>query len=137
MLRSKIANDCAADAGYSSKANMAVEVTVGDEITAEIPALPVGTEGWENVGGKAVRIFGTALDGLADKDLGTVRIQASVKGKVVASTYTDSAVTGAFSIVVDSKYLNKKGNTKVTLSLASNKFFFMDQDYIVDRNLAD
>ena len=133
VLRSKVANDCAADAGYSNKYNMTEDISVGTEITGEIPAL---TDGWENVGAKAVRIFGVALEGVADKDLGTIKIQASVKGKVVASTYTDSAVTGAFSIVVDSKYLNKKGNTKVTLSLSSNKFHWMDQDYIVERQLA-
>lgn len=132
-LRSKVANDCAADAGYSNKYNMTEDISVGSEITTEIPAL---TEGWENVGAKAVRIFGVALEGVADKDLGTIKIQAYVKGKMVASTYTDSVDTGEFSIVVDSKFLNKKGNTKVTLHLSSNKFYWMDVDYVVERQLA-
>jgi hypothetical protein len=130
-LRSKIANDCAADAGYSNKYNMTQDITVGDEVV-----VPTATDGWENVGAKAVRIYGVATVGVVAEDLGTIKVQASVKGKVVASTYTDSVTTGVFSIVVDSKYLNKKGNTKVTLSLSSNKFYWMDADYVVERQLA-
>jgi hypothetical protein len=130
-LRSKVANDCAADAGYSNKYNMTQDITVGDEVIPD-----AATDGWENVGAKAVRIYGVAEVGAAAEDLGTIKVQASVKGKVVASTYTDSTTIGGFSIVVDSKYLNKKGNTKVTLSLSSNKFYWMDQDYVVERQLA-
>jgi ABC-type sugar transport system substrate-binding protein len=68
-------------------------------------------------------------------DLGTIKIQAYVKGKMVASTYTDSVTTGAFSIVVESKYLNKNGITQVYLKLSSNKFYWMDQKFVVDRQV--
>ena len=126
-LRSRIANDCAADAGYSNKYNMTADITVGDEIDPDAD--------WEITGARAVRIFGEAeLSGSA-YDLGTIKIQAYVKGKMVASTYTDSTSTGAFSIVVESKYLNKKGNTKVFLKLASNKFYWMDEMFVVDRQV--
>jgi hypothetical protein len=127
-LRSRIANDCAADAGYSNKYNMSADITVGDEIVAD-------SEGWEITGARAVRIYGDAENATVVQDLGTVKIQAYVKGEMVASTYTDSVATGAFSIVVESKYLNKKGNTQVTLKLSSNKFFWMDQKFVVNRSV--
>jgi len=140
-LRSKVANDCKADAGDSNKYNMSQEITIGDEIAA-----PAATDDWENVGAKAVRITGIAsvgfttpggvVTGGTPTDLGTVKVIASIRGKMVASTYTDDTTAGLFSIVVDSKYLNKRGNTKVTLSLSSNKFWFMDQDYVVERQLS-
>ncbi len=126
-LRSRVANDCKADAGYSNKLNMSALITVGDEIDPDAS--------WETTGARAVRIFGDAeLAGTAF-DLGTIKIQAYVKGKLVSSTYTDSANAGAFSIVIESKYLNKKGNTKVNLGLSSNKFWFMDEDFVVDRRV--
>lgn len=127
-LRSKVANDCAADAGYSNKYNMTENIVVGDEIVAD-------NEDWEITGARAVRIYGDAELAAVAKDLGTIKIQAYVKGKMVASTYTDSATTGAFSIVVDSKYLNKNGITQVYLKLSSNKFFWMDQKFVVDRQV--
>ena len=128
VLRSKVANDCAADAGYSNKFNMTADITVGDEIIAD-------NEDWETTGARAVRIYGDAELATVSHDLGTIKIQAYVKGKMVASTYTDSVTTGAFSIVVDSKYLNKNGITKVYLKLSSNKFFWMDQKFVVNRSV--
>jgi len=127
-LRSRVANDCKADAGYSNKYNMTADITVGTEIVAD-------DEGWEITGARAVRIYGTAELATVAKDLGTIKIQAYAKGKMVASTYTDSATTGAFSIVVDSKYLNKNGITQVFLKLSSNKFHWMDQKFVVDRQV--
>ena len=126
-LRSKVANDCATEAGYSNNSKMTEDITVGDEIVADAD--------WEITGARAVRIFGTAELGGAAYDLGTIKIQAYVKGELISSTYTDSANAGAFSIVIESKYLNKKGNTQVTLKLATNKFFFMDQKFGVDRQV--
>ena len=128
VLRSKVANDCAADAGYSNKYNMTADITVGDEIIAD-------NESWEITGARAVRIFGDAELATVAHDLGTIKIQAYVKGKMVASTYTDSVTTGAFSIVVESKYLNKNGITRVNLKLSSNKFFWMDETFVVDRQV--
>ena len=126
-LRSKIANDCAADAGYSNKYNMTADITVGDEIDPDAD--------WEITGARAVRIYGDAELAGSAYDLGTIKIQAYVKGELISSTYTDSANAGAFSIVIESKYLNKKGNTQVTLKLASNKFYWMDQKFGVDRQV--
>jgi hypothetical protein len=126
-LRSKVANDCATEAGYSNNSRMTEDITVGDEIVAD--------GDWEITGARAVRIFGTAELSGAAYDLGTIKIQAYVKGELISSTYTDSANAGAFSIVIESKYLNKKGNTQVTLKLASNKFYWMDQKFGVDRQV--
>ena len=127
VLRSKVANDCAADAGYSNKYNMTADITVGDEIEAD--------GDWEITGARAVRIYGDAELATVAYDLGTIKIQAYVKGKMVASTYTDSVNTGAFSIVVESKYLNKNGITRVNLKLSSNKFWWMDETFVVDRQV--
>jgi len=128
-LRSKIANDCAAEAGYSHMRNMARTITVGDEVNTGGAFI----DGWENVGAKAVRIFGIASVGAEAIDLAAIKVQAYVRGELVASTYTNATTTGAFSIVVDSKYLNKKGKTKVNLGLSSNKFWFMNTDFRVER----
>jgi hypothetical protein len=130
-LRSKIANDCAAEAGYSHMRNMARTITVGDEVSTGGGVI----DGWENVGAKAVRIFGIASVGATAIDLGAIKVQAYVRGELVASTYTNATTTGAFSIVIESKYLNKKRNTQVTLKLASNKFYWMDQKFGVDRQV--
>ena len=127
VLRSKVANDCAADAGYSNKYNMTADITVGDEIVADAD--------WEITGARAVRIYGDAELATVAYDLGTIKIQAYVKGELVSSTYTDSVNAGAFSIVIESKYLNKKGNTQVFLKLASNKFYWMDGKFVVDRQV--
>ena len=89
-LRSKIANDCAAEAGYSHMRNMARTITVGDKVNTGGAFI----DGWENVGAKAVRIFGIASVGVEAIDLGAIKVQAYVRGELVASTYTDSARTG-------------------------------------------
>jgi len=127
-LRSRIANDCAAEAGYNFWYNMTEYITVGDEIIAD-------NGDWEITGARAVRIFGTAELGGAAYDLGTIKIQAYVDGELISSTYTDSQTTGAFSIVIESKYLNKKGDTQVHLKLSSNQFFWMNQWFEVDRQV--
>jgi hypothetical protein len=126
-LRSKVANDCAADAGYSNKYNMTEDISVGAEVVADAS--------WETTGARAVRIYGDAELATVAYDLGTIKIQAYVKGELISSTYTDSANAGAFSIVIESKYLNKKGNTQVYLKLSSNKFYWMDGKFVVDRQV--
>ena len=129
QLRSMVGKECASDAGYKNPVNMSETITVGEEIT--------GIDDWETVGARAVRIYGTAYNEVdeEDQDLGTVKIQAYVKGKVVSSTYTDGINDGDFAIVIESKYLNKRGNTKVTLHLSSNLSFWMDEYIVVDRTL--
>ena len=123
-IKSRINNDCADDAGYSNAPTMSDTVTVGDEVVLD--------GSWDEIGGGNVRIDGTVeLTGGAAQDLGAIKMLFKVRGKTVASTYTDA--DGAISATIASKYLNKRGNTKVTLSLATNRNFWMDDSEVVAR----
>lgn len=123
-IKSRINNDCADDAGYSNAPTMSDTVTVGTEVVLD--------GGWDEIGGGNVRIDGgVELTGGAAQDLGAIKMLFKVRGKTVASTYTDEA--GLYSVTVASKYLNKRGNTKVTVSLSANRNYWMDQYEVVAR----
>ena len=123
-LSSMVSNSCASDAGYKRAADMSVDVTVGEEL--------YGNLDWSNIGGFNARIYGDIEDGDGDNvDLGRVKVLFSVRGKVVASAYTDS--DGYVSATVAARDLNKRGNTKVTISLEKNRFYWVDDYEVVDR----
>lgn len=127
-LSSMVSTSCASDAGYKRAADMSDDVTVGDELYVETGA------DWENVGGSNARVYGTVeYGGGVDVDLGRVKVLASVKGQVVGSAYTSATADGEFSITVAAKYLNKRGNTKVSLSLEDNRSWYMNESVVVDR----
>ena len=126
-IKSRINNDCADDAGYSNAPTMSDTVEVGTQVELDSDG------NWDELGGGNVRIYGDVelMGGAITQDLGAVKVLFQVRGKTVASTYTDA--DGYISATIASKYLNKRGNTKVTLSLATNRNYWMDDYEVVAR----
>jgi hypothetical protein len=123
-VASMISNACATNPGYKRAADMAVDITVGNEVTFD--------GDFDNSGpGDSVRVYGDVEDGLATVDMDAVKVRFSIKGKVVASGTTDA--DGYVSVNIAGKYLNSRGDTRVVVSLEGNKTDYMvDQKVIVD-----
>jgi hypothetical protein len=125
-VASMVSNTCASDAGYKRAADMAVDITVGDEVWLD--------SDYENSGaGDSQRIFGdvsvTEGAGGATVDLDGVKVRFSIRGQVVASATTDSS--GYVSVIVAGRYLNARGNTRVEVTLEANKTEYMNDTVVV------
>ena len=113
-------------------------ITVGSEVTLD-EVLVYDDEdddldeyaNWENLDNGSVRLFGWVEDGGDSVDLGAVKVNFMVKGKVVASGYTDDE--GYVVASVAKRYLNNRGNTNVKVKLSSNRVYFMDESFSVER----
>jgi hypothetical protein len=124
-VASMVSNSCATDPGYKRAADMAVDITVGTELDFE--------DDYEDSGaGDSQRIFGDIViaGGSVNQDLNGVDVTFSVRGKVVARANTDGE--GYVSAVVAGKYLNSRGNTRVTVSVEANKNYWLDYDVVVN-----
>jgi hypothetical protein len=119
-VSSMISNSCATNPGYKRAADMTEDITVGDEVFWD--------GSWEDSGaGNSIRVYGAVEDGGGiGVDLDGVKVQFLVKGKVVASAYTDSS--GDVSVNIEGKYLNSRGDTRVVVKLQGNKTEYMDSD---------
>ena len=124
-VASMISNSCATDPGYKRAADMAVDITVGTELDFE--------DSYEDSGaGDSQRIYGDIVlaGGSVNQDLNGVDVTFSIRGKVVARANTDG--DGYVSAVVAGKYLNTRGNTRVTVSVEDNKNYYLDYDVVVN-----
>ena len=127
-LRSRVNSDCKSDAGFSNTWLMTDEITVGTEVTLDDD----GEAGnWESLDNGSVRMYGWVEADGSSTDLGAVKVNFVVKGKTVATGYTDE--DGWVTAAIEKKFLNKRGNTKVTLKLGANRVYFIDQYFVVDR----
>jgi hypothetical protein len=115
-VSSMVSASCASDAGYKRAADMADDVTVGDEVEFD---------GADDPQGGGVRVYGDVELSSVATDMGNIRVLFSVGGKVVASATTDAGDAGAVSATIAGKYLNSRGGTNVTVSLADNKKYYM------------
>jgi hypothetical protein len=115
-IASVVSASCASDGGYKRAADMADDVTVGDEVELD--------GNWDPQGG-GVRVYGDVELATVGTDMGNVRVLFSIGGKVVASATTDAGDAGAVSATIAGKYLNSRGATTVTVSLADNKNYYM------------
>ena len=142
-LRSRVNRDCKTDAGFSNSWLMSDEIIVGTEVTLDSVLVYEGETAdddiyanWENLDNGSVRMYGwVEVDNGEDAgdsvDLGAVKVNFVVKGKTVASAYTDN--DGYVVVSIEKKFLNKRGNTKVTLELGANRTNYIDQYFVVDR----
>jgi len=124
-VASMVSTSCASDAGYKRAADMSEDITVGTELDMN--------DNYESAGaGDSQRIYGDIeiVGGAVNQDLDGVDVLFSIRGKVVARANTDS--NGDVSAVIAGKYLNSRGNTRVTVSLEANKRYYMDQDISVN-----
>ena len=151
-LRARVEKTCKTDGGFSNSGLMTATVTVGDEVGLDEVIDDNGTESelddenlgnWESLSNGSVRVYGwvsnvtgrNPLTGAAiygsTEDLGAVKVNFVVKGKTVASAYTDE--DGYVNASLEKKYLNNRGTTKVSVVLGSNRVYFADQTFSVER----
>ena len=131
-MRSRVNSDCKSDAGFSNTWLMTDEITVGTEVTLDEDEVDEDVfTNWESLDNGGVRMFGWIEAGGSATDLGAVKVNFVVKGKTVATGYTDE--DGWVTAAIEKKFLNKRGNTKVTLKLSANRVYFIDQYIVVDR----
>ena len=132
-MRSRVNSDCKSDAGFSNTWLMTDEITVGTEVTLDEDEVDEDVfTNWESLDNGGVRMFGwLETTGGSSIDLGAVKVNFVVKGKTVATGYTDE--DGWVTAAIEKKFLNKRGNTKVTLKLSANRVYFIDQYIVVDR----
>ena len=124
-VASMVSTSCASDAGYKRAADMSEDISVGTELDMN--------DNYESAGaGDSQRIYGDIeiVGGAVNQDLNGIDVLFSIRGKVVARANTNS--TGDVSAVIAGKYLNSRGNTRVTVSLEANKNYYMDQDISVN-----
>ncbi len=124
-IKSMVSTDCKSDAGYKRAQDMAVDITVGDEV--DFNAV------WDDVG-NSVEIAGTVDEDGVDLYLGTVKILFLVKGKVVAQAYTDEDNDGDYTATIAGRNLNSRGFTRVTMKLSSNKDYYGSDTFQVNQN---
>ena len=126
-VASMISNSCATNPGYKRAADMAVDITVGDEVWIDSSIEASGA-------GDSQRIYGdvnvTEGAGGATVDLDGVKVRFSIRGQVVASATTDS--DGFVSVIVAGKYLNARGNTRVDVTLEANKTEYMNDTVVLN-----
>ena len=132
-MRSRVNSDCKSDAGFSNTWLMTDEITVGTEVTLDEDEVDEDVfTNWESLDNGGVRMFGwLETTGGSSIDLGAVKVNFMVKGKVVASGYTDDE--GYVVASVAKRYLNNRGNTNVKVKLSSNRVYFMDESFSVER----
>jgi hypothetical protein len=142
-MRSRVNRDCKSDAGFSNTWLMTDEIIVGTEVALDSVLVYDAIDdeddiyqNWENLDNGSVRMYGWVevadIEWAGDSvDLGAVKVNFVVKGKTVASAYTDN--DGYVVVSIEKKFLNKRGNTKVTLELGANRTNYIDQYFVVDR----
>ncbi len=119
-FHSMVSKSCASDPGYKRAQDMSADITVGDELVWDGSASDSGA-------GLSQQLEGTIENsGGSGVDLDGVKVNFVVKGKVVASAYTDSS--GAVSAFVAGKHLNPRGNTRISVKLDANKYYYMSSD---------
>ena len=122
-VASMVSSTCASDAGYKRAADMSEDITVGNEVWLD-------SDHEDSGAGDSQRIYGdvsvTEGAGGTTVDLDGVKVRFSIRGQVVASSTTDS--DGYVSVVIAGKYMNSRGDTRISVSLEGNK-----QDYMVDQ----
>ena len=128
-ISSMVSTSCASDAGFKRAYDMSDDVTVGAE------------RYWDetdtsDLGGDSMTLTG-AIETLADGsgvgvNIGATKVLFSVRGKVVASSTATDA--GVVSVVIDGKYMESRGATRVRVSLSDNKLFYVSGTSSIEPN---